>query len=518
LLPLGPQEAKLPGSGPLARAWRAVERGGDRICGEHDNPLRQLGGLGFALFWLVVASGAWLYVFYETSVDGAWTSVQGLTEQKWGGGLMRSLHRYASDALMLVVVLHLLRESCLGRFRGFRWYSWVSGVPSLWLLVAAGAGGYWLVWDTLAQFVATTTTEWFGVLPGFGPSLVRNFVTDEALSDRLFSLLLFLHIGLGLILLLAMWAHVQRLTRPRTMTTRAVALWTLAALMALSLGWPAVSEAPAELARVAGRVPIDWFYLAPLPVVDAGSPELVWFVVGGLTLALAAAPWLSRRPRPEAARVDPANCNGCARCFDDCPYAAIAMAPHPVRRGRIAVVDEDRCAGCGICAGACPSANPFRRGERLVSGIDLPWLTVGSLRDEFDAALAQWPAGNASDGPLAVVCCQYGAGLGASAPPGVLALGLPCAGLLPPSFVDYALRAGARGVIVAACPTQDCEFRFGASWTAQRMAGQREPRLRAGVELERLRVVHAAREDRRALLAAIADFDAAQVPENIDAC
>jgi len=31
-------------------------------------------------------------------------------------------------------------------------------------------------------------------------------------------------------------------------------------------------------------------------------------------------------------------------------------------------------------------------------------------------------------------------------------------------------------------------------------------------------VVHAAREDRRALLAAIADFDAAQVPENIDAC
>ena len=121
LLPSNPQEAQLPGSGRLARAWRAVERGADRVCGERDNPLRQLGGLGFALFWLITVSGGWLYVVYETSVDGAWASVQSLTQQWWGGGLMRSLHRYASDALMLVVVIHLLRELCFGRFRGFRW-------------------------------------------------------------------------------------------------------------------------------------------------------------------------------------------------------------------------------------------------------------------------------------------------------------------------------------------------------------------------------------------------------------
>ncbi|HRO62046.1 MAG TPA: hydrogenase iron-sulfur subunit, partial [Burkholderiaceae bacterium] len=185
----------------------------------------------------------------------------------------------------------------------------------------------------------------------------------------------------------------------------------------------------------------------------------------------------------------------------------------------------DRCAACGICAGACPSANPFRRGDRLVSGIDLPWLTVARLRDEFEAALARWqaartsaPVGPAEAGPLAVVCCRHGAGLGASAPPGVLALGLPCAGLLPPTFVDYALRTGARGIIVAVCPTQDCEFRFGASWTALRMTGQREPRLRTGVERARLRVIHAAREDRQALLAAVADFDAAPIPEKVDAC
>ena len=52
-------------------AWRRLERALDRVFGSEENPLRQLGGLGFFLFWLIAVSGGWLYVFYETSVDGA---------------------------------------------------------------------------------------------------------------------------------------------------------------------------------------------------------------------------------------------------------------------------------------------------------------------------------------------------------------------------------------------------------------------------------------------------------------
>ncbi|MCC7059373.1 MAG: cytochrome b N-terminal domain-containing protein, partial [Burkholderiaceae bacterium] len=197
----------LPGSGPAARALRAIERVLDRTCGEHDNPLRQQGGLGFYLFWLISITGAYLYIFYDTSVGGAHASVEQLTHgQAWIGGVMRSLHRYASDAFVAVLVVHLLRELVYGRFRGFRWYSWVSGIPTLWLAVASGVIGYWLVWDSVALFVATATAEWFGVLPGFGPALVRNFISEGAVSDRLFSLVVFLHIGVPLVLLLVMWA------------------------------------------------------------------------------------------------------------------------------------------------------------------------------------------------------------------------------------------------------------------------------------------------------------------------
>src|SRR5690606_2429419 len=226
----------------------------------------------------------------------------------------------------------------------------------------------------------------------------------------------------------------------------------------------------------------------------------VWVASVGLTLLLGVAPWLGRRARPAPARVDPQHCNGCRICFADCPFAAIAMAPHPAGEGEIAVVDDDRCASCGICAGSCPSAVPFRPGARLVSGIDLPDLTVGTLRDEVEAAFRQPGAAGAT----LVFSCRHGAR--PAVRDGVLGFELPCAGMLPPSFVEYGLRAGAAGVVVATCAKGGCEYRFGVGWTTERIAGTREPRLRRGVDRARVEVIHAGREEGAALDAGIEEF------------
>jgi len=345
--------------------------------------------------------------------------------------------------------------------------------------------------------VGVATTEWFGALPGFGPALVRNFIADEAMSDRFFSLLMFVHIGVPLALLAAMWVHIQRLTRPRTSPSRSVQAWTMAALLLVSAALPALSLAQADLQRVPLQLPIDWFYLAAYPAMYASSAQLLWALSGGLTLALLAAPWLVRAPRPVSAKVDPGNCNGCGRCFADCPYAAIAMVPHPGGRGLLAVVNDDLCAACGICAGACPSSTPFRSGQRLATGIDLPQQPVDELRRRLEAGLeSARRAGQPA--PVVVFACQRGAGV-AAGDARVRAWGVPCAAMVPPSFVEYALRSGAAGVMLASCPPEDCEFRFGARWAQQRLEGEREPHLRADACGARVRIAHAAREDRHRL-------------------
>jgi hypothetical protein len=68
--------------------------------------------------------------------------------------------------------------------------------------------------------------------------------------------------------------------------------------------------------------------------------------------------------------------------------------------------------------------------------------------------------------------------------------------MLPPSFIEYALRSGADGVVVTGCRDGGCEFRLGMEWTRERLTRNREPELRALVPLERIegrRRWHAAR-------------------------
>jgi len=184
--------------------------------------------------------------------------------------------------------------------------------------------------------------------------------------------------------------------------------------------------------------------------------------------------------------VDPANCNGCGRCFADCPFAAVVMRPHPDRPDHaLAVVDPDLCGACGICAGACPSSTPFRSVADLVTGIDMPQRSVQALRVELDDALDTLTG----DARVVVFGCDHAADVRALKGPSVATVSLLCAAQLPPSFVDYALRDGrADGVLVTGCREGDCWFRFGTDWVVQRFAGEREPHLRTRAARDRVRV------------------------------
>jgi coenzyme F420-reducing hydrogenase delta subunit len=78
-----------------------------------------------------------------------------------------------------------------------------------------------------------------------------------------------------------------------------------------------------------------------------------------------------------------------------------------------------------------------------------------------------------------------------------------CAAQLPPSFVEYALRDGAAGVLVTACAEGSCEFRLGQRWTAERLQGTRAPHLRATVPRERLALAWAGAGDEPAVREAL---------------
>lgn len=388
------------------RAFLALERRFNQVFGENLNPLYFLGSISYFMFWVVVVSGFYVYAFYETGVDTSFESVERLARVQWfAGGVMRSLHRYASDAMVLTMLLHLARNFFFDRYRGFRAFSWITGVVLLWLAYVSGVNGYMLPWDQLAQYVVVTTAEWFDVLPAFRGALVRNFLLPEGITDRLFSLLSFLHIGIPLAMLAALWVHTQRVPRARTMPPRRLAIGLVLMLLVLALVKPAVSQGPADFSRVQAALSIDWFYLAPYPLVTAGRADWLWWLVGGTTVLLLFAPWLPpiRRSAQRSWSLDvhPGRRSVPVRAGETLLEAGLrAQVPMPF---------ECRSGGCGVCratvlAGevdpgpyqpSALSAEARARGEVLLccacarSDVEIELEAGAALREQ---GLPLWPA------------------------------------------------------------------------------------------------------------------------------
>ena len=387
------------------RAFLLAEGVFNRVFGDAFNPFYYLGAIAYYLLWVVVASGLYLYIFFKTGVAEAYASVEYLThEQWWAGGIMRSFHRYASDAMVLAMALHLVRHFVFDHYRSFRWFSWVSGTMLLWLVYVSGVNGYMLPWDLTAQFVTVASAEWLDWLPVFNGVLIRNFITPEAVSDRLFSLLSFVHIGLPLGVLALLWIHTQRVPGAKTTPPRPIVVGLTLALLVLSLVKPALSGPPADLAAAPTTIPFDWFYLAVYPLLYQWSPGSLWALVGGATLVFLALPWLPPKraagddlhllvhpdnrivpARPgetileaalRAGIAFPYECRngGCGRCKCTVLYGPIAQGPYQ----QSALSDADRAQGVALACSATPLAD--------IEVEYVPLAPLGGIRPRVHAA------------------------------------------------------------------------------------------------------------------------------------
>jgi len=491
---------------PVKRAYLALESWFNISFGTEWNPLYHLGTLSFFLFWIILVSGIYLFIPFHGSLEGAHASVEYMTHEQWYvAGIMRSLHRYASDAVVITVLLHMFKEFASGRYRGFRWFSWVTGIPNLWMIVTLGITGYWLVWDEMAQYIAVGSAQLMDALPIFSGAMTRNFVSG-GMTDRFFILIEFLHLlGQPMLLLFMLWLHVKRLSNVSINPPRGLAAGTFIALLALSLFEPAVSHAPANLATVPQEIRIDWFYLNVYPLLEVWPAQQIWLLTTGVTLLLMIVPWLLPKKDGPKAVVDLDNCNGCGICFDDCPFDAITLQARTdgARYDHEVVVDPELCGACGICAGSCPASNPFRSSRReLKTGIDMPQLPVDKMRSLTRETI------DAMEGDLKIIVygCEHGIDVKRLDGDDTRGIKLICSGMLPPTLVEYALKQGADGVMVTGCRQNDCYYRFGNRWTRLRFAGERKPILRGRAERDRIQIHGGAEPDKRAIEQDLQEF------------
>lgn len=134
-----------------------------------------LGGISTILALLLIITGVLLMFRYDASIERAYTSIQYLETQVMFGSLIRAVHHWSANLLVITAFLHMLRVFFTGGFLKGRSTNWIIGIVLLLLVVAFNFTGYLLPWDQLAYWAITVGTSLLSYIPLIGTA-VSNFL------------------------------------------------------------------------------------------------------------------------------------------------------------------------------------------------------------------------------------------------------------------------------------------------------------------------------------------------------
>jgi ubiquinol-cytochrome c reductase cytochrome b subunit len=173
-----------------------------------------LGGAGWGkglpaailfVFCVQVLTGLVLWMYYSPGTSSAWESVYYLQTQVVGGWLLRAVHHYAGQALLVLAGLYLLKLIFTGAFRAPR--EAVYWVALLLFLCAFGLllTGDLLGWSQNGYAATKTRVGFLRLLPGVGDDLFRLAAGGPEFGNLTLTRFTVFHLGLcggGFLLLL----------------------------------------------------------------------------------------------------------------------------------------------------------------------------------------------------------------------------------------------------------------------------------------------------------------------------
>jgi quinol-cytochrome oxidoreductase complex cytochrome b subunit len=132
-----------------------------------------LGGMAVVLVAVLFITGLMMKLVYQPVPDRAYASIIQLQNAVSFGQLIRNLHHWSGNVLLLVVLLHLLRVFFSGAFHKPRQFNWIIGLLMFFLVFGSNFSGYLLPWDQLAYWAITICTGMLEYIPGIGAGLQK---------------------------------------------------------------------------------------------------------------------------------------------------------------------------------------------------------------------------------------------------------------------------------------------------------------------------------------------------------
>ena len=115
-------------------------------------------GLGIATlaaFLLTLVTGVLLMFYYKPYPDAAYLSMKDIHFVVPTGRFIRNIHRWAANAMVVTVILHMARTFYTAAYRAPREFNWLIGMALLAVTLGLSFTGYLLPWDQLAYWAIT---------------------------------------------------------------------------------------------------------------------------------------------------------------------------------------------------------------------------------------------------------------------------------------------------------------------------------------------------------------------------
>lgn len=171
------------------------------------------GGITLTLFIIQVLTGILLLVYYKPGPE-AYDSVRKITYEYEFGWLIRSIHHWAANLMILSVFIHMFSAFFMKAYRRPREFNWWTGVALLLVTLTFAFSGYLLPFDELSYFATKIGLGIPQSIPGIGPliSSIAQGGTDvnDLTIQRFFTLhVMILPLTIFLFLAVHLWLMLK---------------------------------------------------------------------------------------------------------------------------------------------------------------------------------------------------------------------------------------------------------------------------------------------------------------------
>ncbi|MDE1766210.1 MAG: cytochrome bc complex cytochrome b subunit [Thaumarchaeota archaeon] len=173
------------------------------------SPFGFLGMLTFVTFIILGVSGALLMFYYEPILDRAWDSVAKINNVVPYGFMIRNIHYHASNAMVLLAVLHMYYQYFSGRYKIRNEIIWVTGVVLGTVTILEAFTGYDIIFSERAELAISIAASLTNSIPVVGPT-IRDAMFGSGFADfilRFYTLHVFV---LPIVMLGLMAVHLPR--------------------------------------------------------------------------------------------------------------------------------------------------------------------------------------------------------------------------------------------------------------------------------------------------------------------